>query len=116
MKHLKRFNEEIGNEPKYTISMSVPVSAYELLKKSGVPDESIVAAYTQYVKHSLGLTYGTDLDEFRAWCEESDNLVDFIGPKEKPKFRTLTDEEKEKMMSDALKMSEDQWMKKISSW
>ena len=46
MKHLKRFNEEIGNESKYTISMSVPVSAYELLKKSGVPDESIVAAYT----------------------------------------------------------------------
>jgi len=108
----KRMKQQKEYESKYTISIPVPVSAYELLKKSGVTDENIVAAYTEYVKHSLGLPYGTDLEEFRTWCEESDNLVDFLEPKEKPKFRTLTDEEKEKMMSDALKMSEDQWMKK----
>jgi CRP-like cAMP-binding protein len=94
MKHLKRFNEnddfqtkpgfverrlaqQKEYESKYVVSFPVPVSAYELLKKNGVSDENIVAAYTEYVKHSLGLTYGTDLEEFRTWCEESDNLVDF---------------------------------------
>jgi hypothetical protein len=95
MKHLKRFNEnddfqtkpgfverrlsqQKEYESKFTISMSVPVSAYELLTNSGVPDENIVRAYTEYVKHSLGLnTHTAGLDEFRVWCEESDNLVDF---------------------------------------
>lgn len=95
MKHLKKFNESDGSmltkpgfaekrmaqqkeyESKYTISIPVPVSAYELLKNKGVADDKIVAAYTEYVKHSLGLTYGTDLEEFRTWCEKSDNLVDF---------------------------------------
>lgn len=128
MKHLRKFNEndEFPTKPgfverrmnqkkyyesKYNISMPVPVNALELLKKSGVPDENVVAAYTEYVKHSLGLTYGTDLEEFRTWCEESDNLVDF---KDEIQFSVLSKEEKEKMMSDALKMSEEQWMKKYS--
>ena len=95
VKHLKNFNEndEFQTKPgfverrlsqqkeyesKFTISMPVPVSAYELLTNSGVPDENIVRAYTEYVKHSLGLnTHTAGVDEFRVWCEESDNLVDF---------------------------------------
>jgi len=98
MKHLKKFNEggdyseyfptkpgfvekrmkqQKEFENKFRISISVPLSAYDLLKKNGVSDENIVAAYTEYVSHSLGLTYGTDLEQFSAWCEESDNLVDF---------------------------------------
>jgi len=134
MKHLKRFNEnddfqtkpgfverrlsqQKEYESKFTISMPVPVSAYELLKNSGVPESNIVAAYTEYVKHSLGLhTHTTGVDEFRVWCEESDNLVDFQedfeSQEEEKKFSVLSKEEKEKMMSDALKLSEDQWMKK----
>ena len=95
VKHLKNFNEndEFQTKPgfverrlsqqkeyesKFTISMPVPVSAYELLTNSGVPEENIVRAYTEYVKHSLGLnTHTAGVDEFRVWCEESDNLVDF---------------------------------------
>lgn len=73
----RRMRQQKQYESKYTISLAVPVSAYELLKNNGVPDKNIVAAYTEYVKHSLGITYGTDLDEFRAWCDESDNLVEF---------------------------------------
>jgi hypothetical protein len=94
MKHLKKFNEnddfqtkpgfverrmkqQKEYETKYTISLPVPVSAYELLKKNGVPDDKVSDAYTQYVKDSLGHTYGMDFDYFSVWCEESDNLVDF---------------------------------------
>jgi hypothetical protein len=74
----KRMKQQKEYESKFTISMSVPVSAYELLTNSGVPDENIVRAYTEYVKHSLGLnTHTAGVDEFRVWCEESDNLVDF---------------------------------------
>jgi len=74
----RRLSQQKEYESKYTISMPVPVSAYELLKNNGVPDENIVRAYTEYVKHSLGLnTHTAGVDEFRVWCEESDNLVDF---------------------------------------
>jgi hypothetical protein len=97
-------------ESKYRVSFPIPTNAYSLLKNSGVADDKIVEAYQQYVNHALGLTYGTDLEEFRNWCNESDNLVDFQN--QKPQFSVLSKEEKEKMMSDALKMSEDQWMKK----
>jgi len=71
------FFQQQEDESKFAISIPVPVNAYELLKQEGVSDENIVPAYKEYVKHSLGLTYGTDLEEFRAWCNESDNLVDF---------------------------------------
>ena len=48
------------------------------MKKNGVSDDKIVEAYTQYVKDSLGYTYGQDFDYFSTWCEESDNLADFV--------------------------------------
>lgn len=73
----RRMAQQQEYESKFAISIPVPVNAYELLKQEGVSDENIVPAYKEYVKHSLGLTYGTDLEEFRAWCDESDNLVDF---------------------------------------
>jgi len=97
-------------ESKYRVSFPIPTNAYSLLKNSGVSDDKIVEAYQEYVNHALGLTYGTDLEEFRNWCNESDNLVDFQN--QKPQFSVLSKEEKEKMMSDALKLSEEQWMKK----
>ena len=106
----KRMKQQKEYETKYIISLPVPVSAYELLKNSGVSDENIVASYTEYVKHSLGLTNGTDLNDFRIRCQNSDNLVDF--QEDKKEFSVLSKEEKEKMMSDAIKMSEPQWMKK----
>ena len=73
----RRMRQQKEFESKYQVSFPVPVSAYELLKSKGVSDSKIVEAYQQYVNHALGLTYGTDLEEFRAWCNESDNLVDF---------------------------------------
>ena len=56
----KRMAQQKEYESKFTISMPIPVSAYELLKQKGVSDENIVPAYKEYVKHSLGITYGTD--------------------------------------------------------
>jgi len=106
----RRMKQQKEYETKYIISLPVPVSAYELLKKNGVPDDKISDAYTQYVKDSLGYTYGMDFDYFSVWCEESDNLVDFQT--QKTKFSVLSKDDKEEMMSDAIKMSEDAWMKK----
>lgn len=67
----KRLSQQKEYESKYTISLPVPVSAYELLKNKGVSDDNIVRAYTEYVNHSLGLnTHTVGVDEFRVWCEE----------------------------------------------
>lgn len=70
------YNEWVDEQSKYSISITIPHDAYLLLRENGVPESNIVAAYTHYANHALGITYGTDLDEFRVWCEK-DNLADF---------------------------------------
>jgi len=74
----KRAQQQKHYESKYMISIPVPVSAYELLKKKGVPDENITLAYRDYLSYKLGTSIGTDLEEFQIWCEVDDNLVDFL--------------------------------------
>jgi len=72
----QRMQEEY--ESKYKISLTIPHDAYLLLRENGVPESNIVAVYTEYVNQSLGLyTHTAGLDEFSAWCENPDNLVDF---------------------------------------
>ena len=73
----RRMQQQKDYESKFNISFPIPIGSYDLLKKMGVPDDNIVTAYGEYVKHALGITYGTDLSEFKIWCDNPDNLVDF---------------------------------------
>ena len=89
MKHLKRFNEEAEfypgfekNEDDYnfeiTVSFKIPKSMISIAKKNGISEENMEDLFTTYISHKIGETYNQEGDEFSAWCEESDNIVDFI--------------------------------------
>jgi hypothetical protein len=90
MKHLKRFNEEAefypgfekdedySNNPEITVSFKIPKSMISIARKNGVSEENMEDLFVTYISHKIGETYGQEGDEFSAWCEESDNIVDFI--------------------------------------
>lgn len=109
MKHLKKFNENTHTDSNLTFKLSVPSNVYNILKNKGIKESKIIEAYKEYIMYSLGISTGTDLNQFELWCQNEDNLVDFI---DETTFTTLSKEEKEKMMSDAIRMSEKEWMTK----
>lgn len=90
MKHLKRFNEEAefypgfekdedySNNPEITVSFKIPESMVKIAKENGVSEENMEDLFKTYISHKIGETYNQEGDEFSVWCEESDNIVDFI--------------------------------------
>jgi hypothetical protein len=88
MKHLKRFNEEAEFYPGFEkdedysnnleITVSIPKSMVSIAKKNGISDKNMEDLFLTYISHKIGETYGHEENEFSVWCEESDNIVDFI--------------------------------------
>lgn len=87
MKHLKKFNE------------SKNINEMPLLVRRNIP-----------VIINQSISNGVNLEDLLSVIRDEWNKSTM--PKEKPTFTTLSSEEKEQMMKDAIKMSEDQWMKK----
>lgn len=87
MKHLKKYNENIVDTRYQDI---IPMLVKKLVKETKASDG--------------------DLESILDMVKDEWNKSEM--PKEKPTFRTLSTEEKEQMMKDALSMSETQWMKK----
>lgn len=97
MKYIKKFNESVN-----------------------ITDKNIEDQADSYMKDAQQNGYGDSewqysdviqaFKEGAKWAIGKLNPVD--TPNQKIEFTTLSSEEKEKMMSDALKLSEDQWMKK----
>lgn len=93
MRHLKKFNEELTpfhmdeeemaeyqrgrNAGSIQISVTIPGSMVEIAKKHGVNESKIEEFFSEYISHKLGKTYGTEGEELRTYCEESDNVTDF---------------------------------------
>lgn len=79
MKHLRKFNEELDRIVKIHLNITIPTSMVSIAKEFGVTDENMEEVFNNYVQHLLGTIYNTEADDFRRWCEESDNIVDYIS-------------------------------------
>jgi hypothetical protein len=93
MRHLKKFNEELTpfrmddeemaeyqrgrNSGTIQLNVTIPGSMTEIAKKHGVSESNIEEFFSEYISHKLGMTYGTEGEELEAYCQESDNVVDF---------------------------------------
>jgi hypothetical protein len=115
MKHIKKFNEDINfhkahfdlhHNPKdnLNLSISVPVSMISIAKEFGVLEENMEEVFGNYVQHLLGTTYNTEADEFRVWCEESDNIADYISEgKIEKAYKSKDSDVKKEMFRDKIK-------------
>jgi len=101
MKHLKGFNESISDLEKLEIERSYKKKEEKLFTKSDMI-KFATDFYSEYEKEEVGSAKAF-IDE---WIE--DNTV----KPEKATFTTLSKEDKEQMMIDAIRMGESEWMKK----
>jgi hypothetical protein len=83
MKHLRKFNENSEYWQKYegelNINIAIPPTMIEIAKEFGVTDENMKEVFESYIDHLLGTVYGQEENEFTSWCEDSDNIADYIS-------------------------------------
>jgi hypothetical protein len=84
MKHIKKFNEEIGGLYKYkpvinniNVNVNIPDSMIEIARENNIPDSKMESLFQQYIEDSIGLSSGTEYQGFSNWCSDSENLMDF---------------------------------------
>lgn len=44
----------------------------------GIREENQKELFENYINHLLGTDYGVELEGFSVWCEEDDNISDYI--------------------------------------
>jgi hypothetical protein len=79
MKHLKRFdktNESISGSNSITIIIPDSISAH--MDELGIREENKKDLFENYINHLLGTNYGVELEGFSVWCEQDDNVSDFM--------------------------------------
>jgi hypothetical protein len=108
MKHLKKFNENSEYYQKYegelNINISIPPTMIEIAKEFGVSDENMKEVFESYIDHLLGTIYGQEENEFTTWCEDSDNIVDFISEGKTDKaFKSKDSDVKKETFRDKIK-------------
>ena len=81
-KDLTRLVKRVINEQplegklKY-ITLEVPEKIIEKAMELGVSEDRIEDMFEQYVKDSIGMIYGMELDYFTQWADDSDNIADY---------------------------------------
>ncbi len=108
MKHLKKFNENSEYWQKYegelNINIAIPPTMIEIAKDFGVTDENMKDVFEAYIDHLLGTVYGQEENEFTAWCEDSDNIVDYISEgKIEKAYKSKDSDVKKEMFRDKIK-------------
>jgi hypothetical protein len=117
MKHLRKFNEELdrivmgsdikgdGYLPKkINLNINIPPSMVSIAKKFGVTDENMEEVFNNYIQHLLGTIYNTEGDEFILWCEDSDNIADYISEgKIEKAYKSKDSDVKKEMFRDKIK-------------
>jgi len=121
MKHLRKFNEELNkivmgsdinnNNNNLNINIDIPKSMISIAKEFGVTDENMEEVFNNYIQHLLGTIYGQEKNEFIAWCEDSDNISDYISEGKVEKYHKSKDsdvklEEFRSKLKDFLKSKE----------
>lgn len=79
MKHLKGFDKINENfSDSNIITIEIPESIKEHMEELGISEENQKELFENYINHLLGTDYGVELEGFSVWCEEDDNISDFI--------------------------------------
>ena len=61
------------------ITLNIPESIVEICNKNDITDETkIVQIYTNFVNDMLGRTWEREVDSFETYCENDDNVIDYV--------------------------------------
>lgn len=77
MKNFKSFNEQFNENN--MVEVEIPMTIIEICKRHNISDENIKEVFLNYINYTLGIEYGTESNGFEAYCEESDNITDYIN-------------------------------------
>lgn len=79
MKHLKGFNKINENfSDSNIITIEIPESIIEHMGEIGISEGNQKEVFENYINHLLGTDYGVELDGFSTWCDDEDNITDYI--------------------------------------
>lgn len=61
------------------VQVTIPTEIENYMENLGIPAEKHAEVFSNYIDHLLGTIYGTELESFTDWTDESDNISDYIG-------------------------------------
>lgn len=76
MKNIKSFNEEFNE--RLIVEVEIPKSIIAICERHNIPQQNIKEVFSNYIDHVLGTTYGVETEGFEIYCEESDNITDYV--------------------------------------
>jgi hypothetical protein len=60
------------------IDVNIPTSMIDVAKEYGISNKYFKDVFNDYIKDILGIPYSQEADQFINWCEDPDNIADYI--------------------------------------
>lgn len=81
MKNIKSFKENFQGQT-MSVEVEIPQSIIDVCREYGVKEENIKEVFSNYIDDVVGTTWGQEDNQFRIFCDEADNIVDYIDETE----------------------------------